>query len=409
MKNTLKISVLSAIVWIVFANLPAGWFSIKFFAPKYGNVGITTISTATNLAAFPAIYNTDIPALDNGKIDVSSTSIAAITTLGGLTSASSLASVGTLTSGTLGAGFTAVNVAQGGTGSTTLSSNQVLLGNGTGNVKTPIGWGTSGQALISNGGVLAPTWQSASFDLTQNYAVTGIWTFSNTANVTGSALLKTLIASSTIQINNGGAGVSYSFPTSQGAASTTLFNNGSGTLTWQDPGGLLYATSTVGTLIKNSTTEQNVIATSTIPANTLGTQNIVHIKVPLLTYSHLASGSGGANLTLNLYYGSSIVCVVTWDSADTLSGISMAIDGYISEKGTTSSQNCILTAVVARNSQSNIPSSATPVQTPIFTSTSNSAVDDTVAQPLRITAQWGAASNSDSLQSNIGGYVEKIF
>jgi len=50
-----------------------------------------------------------------------------ITTANGITSASSLATVGTLTSGSLGAGFTTVAVARGGTGVTTFGGTNTLL------------------------------------------------------------------------------------------------------------------------------------------------------------------------------------------------------------------------------------------------------------------------------------------
>jgi hypothetical protein len=65
--------------------------------------------------------------------------------------ASSLVTVGTLTSGALGAGFTAVNVAQGGTGASTLTDHGVLVGSGTGAV-TALTVGTNGQLLIGSTG-----------------------------------------------------------------------------------------------------------------------------------------------------------------------------------------------------------------------------------------------------------------
>jgi hypothetical protein len=54
------------------------------------------------------------------------------------------------TSGTLLQTGTTVSVAQGGTGSTSLTTNAVLLGNGTSNVQT-VAPGTSGNILTSNG------------------------------------------------------------------------------------------------------------------------------------------------------------------------------------------------------------------------------------------------------------------
>ena len=50
-------------------------------------------------------------------------------------------------------------VARGGTGNTTLTANQVLVGNGTGAIAA-VGAGTAGQVLTSNG-ASAPTFQDA--------------------------------------------------------------------------------------------------------------------------------------------------------------------------------------------------------------------------------------------------------
>ena len=69
---------------------------------------------------------------------------------------SNLTKVGTLTTGALGAGFTTVAVAQGGTGATSFTSNGVLYGNNTGAIQATAA-GTTGQCLIGNTGA-APTW-----------------------------------------------------------------------------------------------------------------------------------------------------------------------------------------------------------------------------------------------------------
>ena len=211
-----------------------------YFEPKLG-VSVTTISGSTLISSYPTIQNANVNALNDGKIENSTTSIASITTL------SNLVTVGTLTSGSLGSGFTTVVVARGGTGSTTLSSNQVMLGNGTGIVKTVQGWGTSGQLLTSGGAGAVPTWESASFDVSANYILTGQWKF------LGGATTTLLTASSTptnpIVLNT----VSYNTPSTQGASSTSLVNDGSGNLKHQVPDLLLIttvrATGTVASLV----------------------------------------------------------------------------------------------------------------------------------------------------------------
>src|SRR3990167_9012906 len=233
---------LSAIVGIVsaigvYTTVPLSFierFSIDS-GQKLG-VSITTIAGGDTISSSRAVINTNFSNLNSGKIENSTTSVAAITTL------SNLVTVGTLTSGSLGSGFTTVVVARGGTGSTTLSANQVLLGNGTGNITVVNGWGTSGFGLLSNGGTLAPTWQAITTDQTANYIWSGTHTFNNRAvfgssiNATGTALIQQLNASSTaanpIVLN----GVSLNTPSVQGASSTVLKNNGSGSLIWDFPG-----------------------------------------------------------------------------------------------------------------------------------------------------------------------------
>lgn len=204
-------------------NAPASWFNVKQFLPQkqvFGNISLTTLQGTDNLTNFPTTYNANNLALNNGKIDVGSTSIASVTSLPNLS-----------TVGTVGTGIwtaSAVGAPYGGTGSTTLSQYQVLLGNGAGNITTPVGWGTSGQFLTSNGGGVLPSWQSSTVNQAANYLWTGTHIF------TGTTFIKNFIASSTLIINNGGAGVAYAFPTSNSGG--FLKNDGAGNLTWSTTG-----------------------------------------------------------------------------------------------------------------------------------------------------------------------------
>jgi hypothetical protein len=86
-----------------------------------------------------------------------------------------------------------ITAAQGGTGLTTLTSNNVVLGNGTGNVQL-VAPGTTGNVLVSNG----TTWVSNAAATAQVYPGTGIanstgtaWGTSYTANGTGTTLALT--------------------------------------------------------------------------------------------------------------------------------------------------------------------------------------------------------------------------
>jgi hypothetical protein len=132
---------------------------------------ITTIAGSDTLKNSRTTINNNFSALNNGKVETSTTSMALITTL------ENLASIGTLTTGTWNA--STLTVAYGGTGSTTLLSNAVLLGNGTSMIKA-VPAGSEGQVLtLSSGG---PVWGDGTIDQTIAYNWTGkhSWTASTT-------------------------------------------------------------------------------------------------------------------------------------------------------------------------------------------------------------------------------------
>lgn len=271
--NLLISTVATAAAFVGLYHAPLSWFE---FGPPEPRVGatITTILGTDTLSASRTVINDNFTALNNGKIENASSSIAAITTL------SNLVTVGTLTSGSLGSGFTTVAVARGGTGSTTLSSNQVLLGNGTGNIGVVSGFGSSGQFLTSNGSGAAPTWQTSSVNQADNYQWTG------NHNFVGNTYVKNLNASSTaanpIVLN----GVSYSFNgTPTQASSTVLMTNGAGALSW----GIPTSTAAFGThstsTVTNGLTEDKVINVGFRPS---------YIKLNYYLQCH--TNSGGTNV-----------------------------------------------------------------------------------------------------------------
>lgn len=266
MRLLLNIVITSVIALGVFVGaykfFPLQWLETAQQSHTFGST-ITTIQGSDTLSSSRTVINTNFANLNADKIEATQT------TLNSLTSASSLASVGTLTVGTWNA--STITAPFGGTGSTTLSSNQLLIGNGTGNIKTVTGWGNSGQFLTSNGSTLAPTWQSGAVDQTASY------------NWTGSSFgIKTLVSSSTIQINNGGAAVSLNFPTSQGAIGTTLQNDGSGNLSWG------------GTPRYTLTTNTNFGAT-----NSFSTSTPLNIPAGWVTSSSTIEVTGNANCALS--------------------------------------------------------------------------------------------------------------
>lgn len=162
--------------------VPLSW--LDHSEPNVGTTqSLTSITGSTLLSDLDTILTTNFGLLNDNKMEMSTTTLPLITTL------SNLVTVGALASGSLTTGFTTVTVPLGGTGSTTLSSNQILLGNGTGIVKTVSGWGTSGQVLKSNGGVLVPSWSSGTVDEGINYDWTGYHTFTNASTTNASTTL----------------------------------------------------------------------------------------------------------------------------------------------------------------------------------------------------------------------------
>ncbi len=179
LRNIAGIALIAAVVaWAVYNFVPFSILQFEKAQPRNFGSTITTILGSDTISGSRTTINNNFAALNATKAEISAVS--------STTSLPFLAQVGTLTSGALGSGFTAVNVPQGGTGSTTLSSNQVLLGNGTGNIKVVSGYGSSGQFLTSGGNGVAPTWTTGAVDQTQNYTWTGLHTF-NTGGIIDNA------------------------------------------------------------------------------------------------------------------------------------------------------------------------------------------------------------------------------
>ena len=187
MKKYLQIILISLIVSIVsiyvyYNHIPIEPIKIlQIGGEQMLGISLTTIQATDKIKDSRTTINNNFTALNIGKIEISTTTLPLLATLNGLTSASSLVTVGTIGTGVWNA--TVLTVAYGGTGSTTLSSNQVLLGNGTGILKTVTGFGTSGQFLTSTGNGTAPTWQTSAVDTGIAYNWTGLHSFSATTSL----------------------------------------------------------------------------------------------------------------------------------------------------------------------------------------------------------------------------------
>lgn len=148
---------------------------LTFNKPLIGTT-LTTLNSSDTMSAFPTLYNANNNALNLGKMETSTTSVKSITTL------SNLSSVGTITSGVWRG--TGIEVAYQGTGTTSPTLNQILLGNGSSGLKVVGGFGTSGQFLTSAGTGAAPTWTTSAIDQAADYTWTGTHNFNITTATT---------------------------------------------------------------------------------------------------------------------------------------------------------------------------------------------------------------------------------
>ena len=141
---------------------------------------ITTIQGSDTLKASRTVINDNFTALNEGKIEISTTTLPNITDL------ENLETVGTITSGIWNA--TPIDPLYGGTGTTTPTSNQVLLGDGSSGIKVVNGFGSSGQVLESQGDGLPPIWQSGTVDESLAYDWTGEHSWSATTTFNGAVV-----------------------------------------------------------------------------------------------------------------------------------------------------------------------------------------------------------------------------
>jgi hypothetical protein len=269
-----------------------GLLGIFFFsnhAPVFGNTSITTIQGSDTLSASRTTINDNFSSLNSNKVEISD--LAATTTLKNLSTLLGLVSVGTITSGTWSA--TPITVAEQGTGTTSPTLNQIMFGNAASGFKV-IGFGNSGQALLSQGSAALPIWSSVSLDQTQNYNFTGTY-FG----------VKNLIASSTaanpITLNT----ITYNTPSVRAASTTVLSEDGNGNLTWEAPDWqLLSATTTTATM---------GIATSTI------TGSHQDLRIVIQNPNAITGGATNYNLQFNADLGTNYSTAYTafFGSADT--------------------------------------------------------------------------------------------
>ena|SRR3990167_7746218 len=257
--------------------VPLKYFEALPGLTRTGNLGatITTIQGTDTLSNSRSVINTNFANLNSDKVEVATTSMGLLTTL------SNLVTVGTITSGTWTG--TTIAVANGGTASTTICSNNVILGNVGSGFKCTNGHGTSGQFLQSGGAGVAPTWATSAIDQAANYNWTGTHRFVN------------LNASSTIANPLVLNGVSYAFPLGQTASSSVLSTDASGNLYWTNPIKVLTVSATI---FAQADTSQTVTVSSPtkIKEITLNVSGTVRIDFELSRTT-----GAGTNVTGQVY------------------------------------------------------------------------------------------------------------
>ena len=254
------------------------YLPLSFFEPTQQNLGatITTIAGSDTLSSSRAVINTNFSNLNTGKFELSDWYAT--------TSATQLTTLGTIVTGVWSG--TEILVTKGGTGSTTLSSNQVLLGNGTGNVGVVAGLGSSGQFLTSGGAGTPPTWTTSAVDQAAAYTWTGLHAFNN--------------ASTTFNT------VEYGWPSVQNASSTVLAKSATGQLSWNKTSLVMIQDSTTYNL-SDGTTGTTTMKTFTIPASAIGTNGSIRFEVFFTSagiggrqFGGIALGNGTASTTLGI-------------------------------------------------------------------------------------------------------------
>ena len=362
-------SFLSLVVYYNFVPLSV----LEVTAPKEARLGssITTLNGSDRLTDSRAVINTNFSNLNSGKFELSDwyattsaqqiTTLAGLTTANSLTSASALATIGTITSGIWNG--TIVTPTYGGTGWGSLQANTVLLGNGTTKIATTSS-GTNGQVLTLSGGV--PTWSSGTVDQTIDY------------NWTGSAFrVKNLHASSTAANPLVLNGVSYTFPSSAGTASTTLTNGGSGNLVNIFASQKIVVNTSPGDVV--STTASTTIFSITVPANMLSTNNSIVIDIPISNFQltntnamHFETAYGTATSSSRL------------SPPATTAALRGTIRIYLSGAGTTGSQKLTSSAFFVENG---VFTANADTDTAQFLVTDSLSVDSTVNQTLMLVAR----------------------
>lgn len=267
----------SIITVLVALNVPATWLN-PFQEEKVGALTYTQLNGAESLSNFPTLWNATLASLDAEVFEKSDWFAT--------TSATQLTGLGTITTGVWNG--STISGTYGGTGTTSPTSNLLLLGNGSSGLKVVNGSGTTGQFLVSNGVGVAPTWETGGVDGALDYTWTGHNVFSSLfatqASTTRATTTALTITGSKLRIN----GNEYEFSSAAGA-----------TLPY-----VLFASTT--SRLATGSTASTTVATYAVQANEMGPNTHLRITGVCrftggssdLNFCSIKFGTGSATTTL---------------------------------------------------------------------------------------------------------------
>jgi excisionase family DNA binding protein len=332
----------------------------------------------------------------------------------------SITTVGTVTSGTWQG--TAVGVQYGGTGATTLASNGLLYGNGTGTVQTTTA-GTGGQLLIASA-LGVPTFASLSGDAT--LAANGSLTLADTAVATGTYGDAThvgqftvdskgrIVTASAVVISgvapSGAAGGdltgSYPNPTiaklqnstltiTAPASGNYLAYNGSAFVNQSFSGDLTVSGAGVSTIATNA------ITTSKIADGNVTNAKLANSSLTVTAGTGLSGGGsvslGGSSTGLSVIYGSALSTAAQGNTALTFNGTGN-LTGSLS--GTAGGGFTTTTLGLVNN-----PSFTTSVTSPLFTNAGTTLSSTGAANDLTLSSGRNIVLNGFNCSAFTNGGV----
>lgn len=201
-----------------------------------------------------------------------------------------------------------------------------------------------------------------------------VYNFGGQVNFNASTTLTsttTIAASSANKVSFNG--LSYVYPSSRGSANTFLTENGSGTLTWTRPTGLVYtyASTSSATIGANTSLNSSTLA---IPANILTASSTVIIEGSV---SCVSGGISANNCTIDIVDNNANVYATYTETLNATSNTSkVKFRAVILSNNSTSAQKTVMDGVEIKTTAGN--------QQDIWSNSGTSSIDWTVARTFGI-------------------------